>query len=85
MEDQTTRIKMPETNQDQNQGGQGEKWWKKVKCFIFQEVDHTKRFYPKRGRKSKEQEETKGEVAVVKGGYDSAEVLVVSTVESKRN
>ena len=57
----------------------GEKWWKSLRCHICQEMGHTRRFCPKRGKKDKEQEDTKGEVAGVQEGYESAEVLVVTT------
>ena len=46
---------------------------------------HTKSFCPKRGKLGKEKEEMKGDVAVVEEGYESSEVLVVSTTESNRN
>ena len=62
----------------------GEKWWKSIKCYNCQEIGHTKRFYPRKYKRSKDQEETKGEVAVAEDGYDSAEVLIVSTSDTDR-
>ena len=59
----------------------GDKWWKNVKCYSCQEVGHTKKFCPKRNKKGKEQEKSKGEVVVAQDGYESANVLVVSTSE----
>ena len=50
--------------------GQGEKGWKEVRCFNYQEVGHTKRFCPKR-KKTKEPDEPKGEVVVAQDGYES--------------
>ena len=62
----------------------GDKWWKKLKCFECQEIGHTKRFCPK-NKRGKEQEESKGEAAVAQDGYDSSEVLVVSTIDIDKN
>ena len=67
-----------------NQEGQRDKWWKKVKCYSYQEVGHTKKFCPKRSKKNKEQKELKGELAIAQDGYENAEVLVVSTCKSDR-
>ena len=64
--------------------GERKKWWKKSKCYGCQEIGHTKKFCPKR-KKNKDQEESKGEVEVTQDGYESSEVLVVSTCESERN
>ena len=60
------------------------KWWKNVKCFSCQEIGHTKRFFPKRNKKNKEHDEAKSEVVVIEDGYDSADVLIVTTSESDR-
>lgn len=52
-----------------------------MKCYSCQEVGHTKKFCPKRNKKGKEQEKSRGEVVVAQDGYESANVLVVSTSE----
>ena len=57
---------------------------KKVICFNCQEIGHTKRFYPKKNKRNVEQEEPKGEVAVVQDGYDSSDMLMVSTSKSHK-
>ena len=65
----SVRVRSNSRNQNGNWGKSRSKfrwvkWWKKFKCFICQEIGHTKKFYPKRGKKSKQQEEEREEVAV---------------------
>ena len=62
----------------------GDKWWKKVKCYSCQEFGHTNRFCPKKNKKNKEPEESKGNVGVAQDGYDNAEVLIVTTIEGDK-
>lgn len=85
------RGRQKERNQFKNKGKvisksrtQGEKWWNNLRCFHCQEMGHTKKFCPKKGKKVKEQDELRGEVAVVQDGYESSNLLVVSTSESNR-
>ena len=71
-----------ERSQNGNKGkSRRDKWWKKVKCYIYQEIRHTKRFCPKKNKKGKEQEEAKGEVAMAQEGHDSAKILIVIATE----
>ena len=76
-------------NQNGNRGksrskSRGDKWWKKVKCYICQEIGHTKKFCLEKGKKSKEQKEQKGEVAIAQDGYKSVDVLIVITAETNK-
>ena len=56
-----------------------------IEVFECQEIGHTKRFCPKKKKREKEQEESKGEVAVVQDGYDISKVLVVSINDTDKN
>ena len=48
-------------------------------------MDHTRRFCPKKNKRWRDQDESKGEVEIAQDTYDSADVLVVSTIESNKN
>ena len=52
-----------------------------MKCYHYQEVGLPKKFCPKRNKKVKD-EESRGEVSIVEDGYESANILIVSTCES---
>ena len=56
-----------------------------MRCYNCQEIGHTKRFCAKKNKKkNKEQEDSQGAVVVAQDGYESADVLIVSTYESDR-
>lgn len=59
--------------------GNNDKWWKNLKCYTCHEVGHTRRFFPKRNKRPKEKEDLNGDDIVAEDGYESSEVLLMST------
>ena len=92
--DESLDVRGRQKDKNQNRGrsktrsksrNKGDKWWKSVKCFGCQEVGHTRRFCHKKNKRWKDQDESKGEVVIAQDNYDSDDVLVVSTTESKKS
>ena len=56
----------------------------KIKCYHYHKEGHIRRLCPKRQKINQEKKKDQAEVAMATNGYESVDILMVSSVNSNK-